>query len=279
MMQPLINIIKDFLDTSLKEDLGINGDITSEIVINKNQRIKFQIQAREDLILCGDFIAIYYLQNYSQVNFKMRYKDGEAVPAGEVILIGEGCVQEIFRLERVILNFVQYMSGVATLTDKYVTAIEGTNAKIYDTRKTVPMWRMLQKYAVRCGKGHNHRSTLDSCIMIKDNHIAAAGGITNAVLLAKQYAPHHMKIEVECDTLKQVQEVLDLGVDIIMLDNMTPLQIKEAVSLIQGQAIIEASGGMSLENVREIAKAGVDVISVGKLTHSAHSVNIGLDIL
>ena len=279
MMQPLINIIKDFLDTSLKEDLGINGDVTSEIVIHKNRKIKFQIQARENLILCGDFIAIYYLQNYSQVNFKMRYKDGDAVPAGEVILTGEGYAQEVFRLERIILNFVQYMSGVATLTNEYVKAIEGTNAKIYDTRKTIPMWRMLQKYAVRCGKGYNHRSTLDSCIMIKDNHIAAAGGITNAVLLAKQHAPHHMKIEVECDTLKQVQEVLALGVDIIMLDNMTPLQIKEAVALIKGQAIIEASGGMSLENVREVAKAGVDVISVGKLTHSANSVNIGLDIV
>lgn len=279
MMQPLINIIKDFLDTSLKEDLGINGDVTSEIVLNKDKKIKFQIQARENLILCGDFIAIYYLQNYSHINFKMRYKDGDNVSAGEVILIGEGYAQEIFRLERVILNFVQYMSGIATLTSNYVAAIAGTNAKIYDTRKTIPMWRTLQKYAVRCGKGHNHRATLDSCIMIKDNHIAAAGGITNAVLLAKQYAPHHMKIEVECDTLKQVQEVLALGVDIIMLDNMTPGQIKEAVLLIKGQAIVEASGGMSLENVREIAKAGVDVISVGKLTHSANSVNIGLDIL
>lgn len=279
MMQPLINIIKDFLDTSLKEDLGINGDITSEIVINKDQKIKFQIQARENLILCGDFIAIYYLQNYSQVNFKMRYKDGDAVPAGEVILIGEGYAQEIFRLERVILNFVQYLSGVASLTDKYVTAVKGTNAKIYDTRKTLPMWRVLQKYAIRCGKGYNHRPTLDSCIMIKDNHIAAAGGITNAVLRAKKYAPHYAKIEVECDTLEQVKEVLALGIDIIMLDNMSLQQIKEAVAIIDGKAIIEASGGVSLENIRDIAEAGVDVISVGKLTHSANSVNIGLDVL
>lgn len=279
MMQPLINIIKDFLDASLKEDLGINGDITSEVVINKDKKVKFQLHARENLILCGDFIAIYYLQNYSEVHFKMHYKDGDNVPAGEVILTGEGYAHEIFKLERIILNFVQYLSGVATLTDKYVSAIKGTNAKIYDTRKTVPMWRILQKYAVRCGKGYNHRPTLDSCIMIKDNHIAAAGGITNAVMRAKKGAPHYAKIEVECDTLQQVKEVVALGVDIIMLDNMTLAQIKKAVALINGQAIIEASGGISLENIKEIAEIGVDVISVGKLTHSANSVNIGLDVL
>ncbi len=279
MMQPLINIIKNFLDASLKEDLGINGDITSEIVINKDKKIKFQIQARESLILCGDFMAIYYLQNYSQINFEMRCKDGDAVPEGGVILTGEGYAHEIFRLERIMLNFMQYLSGVATVTNKYVTAIKGTNAKIYDTRKTLPMWRMLQKYAIRCGKGYNHRPTLDSCIMIKDNHIAAAGGITNAVMRAKKEAPHYAKIEVECDTLEQVKEVLTLGVDIIMLDNMNLAQIKEAIALINGKAIIEASGGISLENIREIAEAGVNVISVGKLTHSASSVDIGLDIL
>ncbi|MCP5369105.1 MAG: carboxylating nicotinate-nucleotide diphosphorylase [Rickettsiaceae bacterium] len=277
-MQPLITIIKNFLDSSLKEDLGINGDITSNIVIDKNSKVKFQIQAREDLILCGDFITIYYLENYSKVNFKMHYKDGDIVYAGAVILTGEGNAQEIFKLERIILNFMQYMSGIASLTNKYVNAVIGTKAKIYDTRKTLPMWRMLQKYAVRCGKGYNHRPTLDSCIMIKDNHIATTG-LSEAVRRAKQYAPHYAKIEVECDTLEQVKEALLVGVDIIMLDNMTLLQMKEAVNVINGRAIIEASGGISLENVQEIAEIGVDIISIGKLTHSANSVNIGLDIL
>jgi nicotinate-nucleotide pyrophosphorylase (carboxylating) len=179
----------------------------------------------------------------------------------------------------VVLNYLQHISGISTATYAFVQKVKGTKAKIFDTRKTTPLYRSLQKYAVLCGGGHNHRLCLDSSILIKDNHIAICGSITKALQQAKANNSHYAKIEIECDTLEQVAEVVNIGVDIIMLDNMSIKQIIEAISIIDNRAIIEASGNISLETIADIAKTGVDMISIGKITHSAPSVDIGLDII
>ncbi len=277
-MQLNIRLIKNILDKSLQEDFGINGDITSSSVIDDNQSVNFKINAREDIIISGTDIAKYYLDEYSQINYRILKTDSQEVNKGDVIIEGSGSAKEILLLERIILNYMQHLSGIATLTNKFASQIKGTKAKIADTRKTTPGLRSLQKYAVRCGGGVNHRLCLDSGIMIKDNHIAICGSIKKALKLAKANNPHYAKIEIECDTLQQVDEALSAGADIIMLDNMSIEEMQEAVVLIKNRAIIEASGNISLENVKQIAQTGVDIISVGKITHSAPSVDIGLDI-
>lgn len=279
-MQLQICNIRDFLEKSLIEDLGINGDITSAWVVEPDVEVKFQLSAREDLVLCGEPVARFFLENHSNATYKTHYKDAEHVSKGQAILSGQALARDIFKIERVMLNFLQHMSGIATEAAQYVQQVKGTRAKIYDTRKTIPMMRHLQKYAVTCGGGHNHRCALDQAIMIKDNHIAACGGnITEAIKKARVHAPHYIKIEVECDNLEQVKLAADSGADIIMLDNMTIEQMHQAVDIINKRAIIEASGGVSLATVREIAQSGVDVISVGKLTHSVKASDISLDIL
>jgi nicotinate-nucleotide pyrophosphorylase (carboxylating) len=184
----------------------------------------------------------------------------------------------VLTAERVALNFVQRLSGVATLTRQFVDAVAGTTARIADTRKTTPGLRVLEKYAVRCGGGSNHRFALDDMILVKDNHIALCGGITPAVERARANIGHSVKIEVECDTLDQVREAADARADIILLDNMTPEQLREAVAIIDGRALSEASGGVNLQTVAAIAQSGVDIISVGALTHSARALDLGLDI-
>jgi nicotinate-nucleotide pyrophosphorylase (carboxylating) len=278
-MQLQLNIIKDFLDLSFKEDFGIKGDITSNSVINQTDQVEFTVNCREDAIICGTTIAEYYFRAYSSINFKILVTDGTKVKANTAIITGAGNAGEMLTLERIILNFMQHLSGVATLTGKYVAKIDGTKAQIYDTRKTIPSLRMLQKYAVTCGGGRNHRLSLDSGILIKDNHIAIAGNIGLAIKKAKMNTPHYAKIEVECDTLAEVAEAVAEGVDIIMLDNMTTEEITQAIKIIGGKALIEVSGGVSLDTVADIAKTGVDMISVGKLTHSAPAIDIGLDII
>lgn len=278
-MQLCINAVTSLLDNALKEDLGINGDITSEAIIKANKQVDFQINAREQMQLCGIIIAKYYFEKYSNIKFQKHHNDGEKIKKGDTIISGTGSAKELLMLERIILNFMQHMSGISTLTNNYVEKISHTKAKIYDTRKTLPTLRAIQKYAVRCGKGYNHRLTLDGSIMIKDNHIAICGNLKSAIHLAKQHLPHYVKIEVECDNLQQVEDALNEKVDIIMLDNMELQQIRQAVKLANGNAIIEASGGVSIDKVKNIAEAGVDVISVGKLTHSALATDIGLDIL
>ncbi|RTK93363.1 MAG: carboxylating nicotinate-nucleotide diphosphorylase [Rickettsiales bacterium] len=277
-MQLQINTISKLLDQSFKEDYGIRGDITTDAVVDRDKKINFAINARQDMILCGMSIAEYYFNNYSTIEYQSYYKDGDQVKKSMTLVSGYGYAQEILLIERIILNFMQHLSGIATLTNSYVKKVQSTKARICDTRKTIPMLRQLQKYAVSCGGGYNHRLTLDSAIMIKDNHIAICGGIKQALKLAKEKNPHYTKIEVECDTMEQVQEALSANVDIIMLDNMTIEQINMAVKIIGNSAIIEASGNVSLDNVAAIAKTGVDIISVGKITHSAPSVDIGLDI-
>ncbi len=276
-MQLSTNIIKNTLDESYREDFGINGDITSEAVIDEAIEIDFKISAREDIILCGANIAEYFF-NKTNIHYQLHKKDSNEVSAGNVIISGHGNARDILRLERVILNYLQNLSGVATLTNKYVQQIKGTKTKIYDTRKTIPNLRRLQKYAVRCGGGYNHRSSLDSSILIKDNHIAICGGVAKALKKAKLVKQHYSNIEIECDLISQVKEAVEEGVNIIMLDNMTLDKIIEAIKIIDKRSIVEVSGGVNLENISAIAAAGVDIISVGKLTHSARSVDIGLDI-
>jgi nicotinate-nucleotide pyrophosphorylase (carboxylating) len=277
-MQLSTDILRPILDQSLKEDFGINGDITSNAVIDHLAEVKFSISSRENIILCGADIAQYFFKKYSTIEYKLHIKDSQAAAKGDIIISGQGKARDILMLERVILNYLQMLSGISTLTHQYVTAIKGTQARICDTRKTTPNLRALQKYAVRCGGGYNHRSSLDSAILIKDNHISICGGVTKAIRGAKLANPHYTKIEIECDTLAQVKEAIEEGVDIIMLDNMSIGEIKEAIQIINNRAIIEVSGGVNLENIRDIAKTGVDIISVGRLTHSAPAVDIGLDM-
>lgn len=277
-MQLYTQALKSVLDQSFKEDFGLNGDITSNSVIDSNKEVSFHISSRENIILCGVNIAEYFFRQYSNIKYKVHIKDSGSVKAGGVIISGHGSAREILLLERIILNYLQMLSGISTLTNKYVLEVKGTKAKICDTRKTTPGLRAMQKYAVRCGGGYNHRSSLDGSILIKDNHISICGSVTEALQKAKLASPHYAKIEIECDLIDQVQEALKEGVDIIMLDNMTTHQIKEAVKIIGNAATIEVSGGVNLETVGAIARAGVDIISVGRLTHSSPAVDIGLDM-
>lgn len=278
-MQLQIRTLQRLLDDSLKEDYGTKGDITSDAVIDSETKVKFAINARQNLVLCGVQIAQYYFDKYSSIEYQIYHTDSQNVNTNAAIISGYGLAKELLLLERIILNYMQHLSGIATTTSNYVKLVRDTKAKIYDTRKTTPMLRQLQKYAVTCGGGYNHRLSLDSSILIKDNHIAICGGIAKAVQRAKQHNPHYTRIEIECDTLAQVKESLLSGVDIIMLDNMSPEQIHEAVQLIDNRAIIEASGNISLDTVKAVAAAGVDLISVGRITHSSPSVDIGLDIV
>ncbi len=203
--------------------------------------------------------------------------DGARLRAGEVLMTVSGLARMILRAERVALNLVQRLCGIATLTRAFVEQVEGTGVGIVDTRKTTPGLRLLEKYAVRCGGGRNHRYGLSDGILVKDNHIAACGSISRAVTRLRAQIPHTIRIEVECDTLAQVEECLACGVDIIMLDNMDLSLMRRAVALVDGRALVEASGGVSRDTVRAIAETGVDLISVGALTHSAPAVDIGLD--
>lgn len=278
-MQLQINVLQNSLDQSFKEDYGIKGDITSNSIVNKDVLVDFEIQAREEMIVCGLQIAQYYFDKYSSIQYTVYCKDSDIVPAESTIISGSGLAKEVLLLERVILNYLQHLSGIATMTHAFVQKVKDTKAKICDTRKTIPLYRTLHKYAVVCGGGYNHRLCLDSSILIKDNHIAICGGITKALQKAKENNPHYNKIEIECDTLDQVTEAVNIGVDIIMLDNMSLEQTIEAIKIIDNRAIIDASGNVSIETVADIAKTGVDMISIGKITHSAPAVDIGLDII
>lgn len=278
IMQLTISQLAHYFDLTLAEDLGVGGDVTSNAVILEPKMVHFQIASREEIVLCGVEVIEYFLQKYSDISYHKCFKDKDLVHQGGVILEGEGDAHQILKLERVMLNYLQHLSAVATLTHKYIKEVTGYKAKICDTRKTTPGMRMLEKYAVKCGGGSNHRYGLDSGILIKDNHIAICGGVGIAIANARANAPHYSKIEVECDTLEQVQEALSAEADIILLDNMTCEQISKAMNMIQGKAEVDVSGGVRLENVREIAALGVHYISIGRLTHSAPAVDIGLDL-
>ncbi len=270
--------ITDTIMTALKEDMPL-GDITTDNIISEESVTRATFLAKQDAVIAGLIVAKQVFNILDKdVEFTAFIKDGDAVKKGDIIAEVKGSTRALLKAERTALNFMQRLSAIATMTNKYVRLVEGTGVKVTDTRKTTPGLRLLEKYAVGCGGGSNHRFSLSDGVLIKDNHIAAAGGIKNAVEAVKKSIPHTVKIEVETESLEEVQEALDCGVDIIMLDNMTNDQMAEAVKLINKRALAEASGNVSEETIAGIAKTGVDIISVGKLTHSANSVDISMNI-
>ncbi len=263
---------------ALEEDCAEN-DLTSLAAIVSGRRVRCAIIAREDGILAGSALAREaFKQRDAHAAVRVAVRDGQRAVAGTTVFFVTSTARGILSAERVALNYMQRLSGIATLTGQFVKAIEGTSARILDTRKTTPGWRRLEKYAVRAGGGLNHRMDLASAVLIKDNHIAALGGdIAMAVSRARSIAPAGTRIEVECDNLDQVRQALESSPDIIMLDNMSVATMSEAVQLIDGRAVTEASGGVTLSTVRSIAETGVDWISVGSLTHSVKALDLALD--
>ena len=271
-------LISRAVTAALDEDLGLAGDITTNATVPAQAMARAVIAARKPGIVSGLAVAAATFRAVDEgVAFELAVRDGDAVAAGTVIAKIDGSARAILTGERVALNFMGRMSGIATLTRSYVEAIAGTKATIVDTRKTTPGLRAFEKYAVRCGGGMNHRVGLYDAILIKDNHIVAAGGLAAAIAAARSRAGHLVKIEVEVDTLAQLDEVMAHRVDVVLLDNMTPAQLKTAVARVAGAMLTEASGGVNLDTVRAIAEAGVDLISVGALTHSEPVLDLGLD--
>lgn len=268
--------IDDIIIRALKEDMAL-GDITTDNLIDPESKSTAYLVAKEPGIIAGIQVAerVFTLLD-DKVGFLARVEDGQHVEKGEIIAQISGHTSVLLKGERTALNFLQRMSGIATLTNAFCKKVEGTKAVIVDTRKTTPGLRILEKYAVRAGGGRNHRFSLSDGVLIKDNHINACGGIRQAVEKARASVPHTVRIEVEVETLEQVQEALDCGADIIMLDNMDIDTMAKAVKVINGRAIVEASGSVSLETARSIAEAGVDVISVGRITHSAPALDISM---
>jgi nicotinate-nucleotide pyrophosphorylase (carboxylating) len=269
------------VQAALAEDIG-EGDVTTLATVPETATARAVLRAREPLVVAGlDFAEAAFHELSAAVKIEHLAKDGRRVKAGVNLLKISGPARAILSAERVALNFVQRLSGIATLTAQFVDAIKDTPAQILDTRKTTPGWRRFEKYAVACGGGRNHRFGLDDMVLIKDNHLAELRGAKpNAIAAAVQRAHAkfpQLKIEVEADTVEQAGQAADAGADIILLDNMNPVQLRLAVQKVKGRAKTEASGGVNLGNVQTIAKTGVDFISVGALTHSARAVDIGLD--
>lgn len=272
-----INVLKKYIEKFLHEDIG-SGDLTSEATITPDQSGIAEFVAKGSFVVCGiETVAplVFKTQNQA-IEISQFCKDKTVASPGDILLTAKGPVLDLLKAERVALNLVQRLCGIATLTAKFVEKIKPLPVKILDTRKTTPGLRMLEKYAVRAGGGHNHRFNLADGVLIKDNHIQACGSIKNAVNRMREKIPHTMKIEVEAATMEQVRECLSCSVDIIMLDNMEPAMMREAVKLAGGRALLEASGGINLDNVRQVAETGVDFISVGALTHSAPACDISM---
>ncbi len=274
--------IREIVARALSEDLG-TGDVTTKALFATAVPARGTIvsEEREGLVLAGLAVAEeVFTQVDSSLECSSRFKDGDRVPVGTTVLTVTGDGRSILKGERVALNFLQRLSGIATLTAKFCDAVKGFKTRIVDTRKTTPGLRALEKWAVTLGGGSNHRYGLADGILIKDNHLALAGGdVARACRQARERAPHGLKIEVEVQSLEAVQAALDGSADIILLDNMAVPDIRKAVELIKGRATIEVSGRVTLSNVREIAAAGPDLISVGALTHSAPAVNLSMDIV
>ena len=280
-VEPLSDLLIDqVVRAALTEDLGRAGDITSQACVDPQARLEVQFAVRQPGVIAGlDCARLALAAMDPQIRFSAQRRDGDRVEAGEALAQAEGNARAILAAERTALNLMGRLSGVATLTRAYVDEIGGAKAKIVDTRKTTPGLRSLEKYAVRCGGGVNHRFGLDDAILIKDNHVAAAGGVGRALERARAAAGHLVQIEVEVDSLEQLDEALAHAPDVIMLDNFSLADMAEAVRRTAGRVRLEASGGVNLETVRAIAETGVDVISVGALTHSAPVLDIGLDTL
>ncbi len=268
--------VERIIELALSEDIG-TGDVTTKSVVPEGTVIEGSFIARQKGVICGlDILTEVFAYLDSRVVCKLFCKDGDTVEEGDRIADITGPAHAVLSGERVALNFLQHLSGIATQAYMFSQMVTGTAVKIVDTRKTTPGLRVLEKYAVKTGGGYNHRMNLADGILIKDNHIKAAGGIAPAVKAARQYAPQTLKVEVEAESLVQVQEALDAGADIIMLDNMSLEQMKEAVELIAGRALTEASGNMDRQDLRAVAATGVDFISIGALTHSVKAMDISL---
>ena len=273
--------IRQAAANALIEDIG-SGDVTTDATVPEGARARASMRAREPLVVAGlDLAAAAFRGLSPRLAIRQVASDGQRVPAGATLMTVAGRARAILTGERVALNFVQRLSGIATLTAEFVEAVRGTGATILDTRKTTPGWRRFEKYAVACGGGRNHRMGLFDMVLVKDNHLAASrGAAPNAIAASIQRARAvypKLKVEVEADRLEQVEQAAEAGADFILLDNMNPRQLRRAVALVKGRAKTEASGGVTRRSVRAIAETGVDFISVGALTHSARAVDIGLD--
>ena len=275
---PAPTILAETVRRALSEDID-RGDITTEACVEPTAVGTATLNARERVVVCGlPVLEEVFAQVDLMVDVDIHVQDGELVETGTTLATLSGPATSILLGERVALNFLQRLTGVSTMTRRFVDALpEGVATRITDTRKTTPGLRAFERYAVRCGGGHNHREDLGAAILIKDNHIAAAGGCTQAIDRARAYAPHTCRIECEVDTLAQLEEVLAAGADIVMLDNFNDDEVRSALALIDGDAIVEVSGGITLERVAALGALGVDVISVGALTHSSPSCDLGLD--
>jgi nicotinate-nucleotide pyrophosphorylase (carboxylating) len=269
----------DFVKRVLAEDLGEGGDVTSNATISADARFSAELAAREPIVVAGlDLAEAFFRELDAGVAIEKLAGEGDCVEAGTVLMRLSGNARAMLAAERAALNTLQHLSGIATLTRRYVDAIEGTGAILLDTRKTIPGLRVLEKYAARMGGAQNHRMRLDDGVLIKDNHVAVAGGIGLAVRAAKD-ASTGLQVQVEVDRIEQVEEALAAGADRLLLDNMDPSTLRRAVELVAGRVPLEASGGVRLETIRSIAESGVEFISVGRITQSAPAVDIGMDYL
>lgn len=273
--------VRQAIRSALAEDMGRAGDITTDSIVPSEERMTAEIVARQSGCIAGLDFATQAFRKLGKKNIKVRIlkEDGSLVQPGDAVLRVEGPARAILTAERVALNYVGHLSGIATATREIVEAVKPHNVKITCTRKTTPGLRAFEKYAVRAGGGSNHRFGLDDGILIKDNHVAVAGGIAPAIERAKAHAGHMVKIEIEVDTLEQLAEALESKIDVVLLDNMPPETLKQAVAMIDGRAIAEASGRITVETAPAVAAAGVDVISVGWLTHSSPCLDVGLDFV
>ncbi|PYY36142.1 carboxylating nicotinate-nucleotide diphosphorylase [Curtobacterium sp. MCJR17_055] len=276
------HVLRRVIDTALEEDAPW-GDVTSETLIPATAAAAASLAAREPGVLAGGevFVAVMHAVD-PDLAVSVALRDGDVFAAGDVIASVTGSARSVLRAERVALNLVQRMSGIATLTAQYVAAVAGTGTRVVDTRKTTPGLRALERHAVRCGGGHNHRTSLSDAVLAKDNHLAVllAGGtdIGDAIRAARRRLGHTVHLEVEVDRIDQIEPVVAAGVDTVMLDNFTVPMLEEGVALVAGRALVEASGGVSLDTVAAIAATGVDLVSVGALTHSARALDLGLDV-
>ncbi|WP_434643356.1 carboxylating nicotinate-nucleotide diphosphorylase [Thermoanaerobacterium thermosaccharolyticum] len=271
-------IAQRLIDSYLLEDLTW-GDITTDMLVPKGTKSKGYVYAKDDGIIAGiDVFLMVFNTIDSDIEYKKYFKDGEAIKKGDLILETYGDLNSCLKAERVALNLIQRMSGIATYVRKLSDMIKGTNARLTDTRKTMPGLRYFDKYAVSVGGGVNHRYNLSDGILIKDNHIKAVGGIKNALTMIKSGISHTKKVEIEVETIHELKEALKYGADIIMLDNMTIDMMKEAVEITNGRAILEASGNINESNILDVAKTGVDIISIGAITHSVKALDISYDL-
>ena len=269
--------LDDFVRRTLAEDLGKSGDVTSNATIAADARFTAEMNSREAIVVAGiDIAAAFFRALDPDVRIDQLAIDGEPAAAGAVLMRLDGNARAMLTAERSALNTLQHLSGIATLTRRYVDAIAGTGSILLDTRKTIPGLRLLDKYAARMGGAHNHRMRLDDGVLIKDNHVAACGGVVEAVRSAKA-ANTGLPVQVEVDRVEQIEPALDAGADRLLLDNMDPAMLREAVALVAGRVPLEASGGVTLQTIRFLAETGVNFISVGRITQSAPAVDIGLD--